>query len=183
VSEDVRLVRAQVERCRSILQRMCADAGEVMGEAFVSATVSELVARALAGLEALPAIRAQVAPAVGDLTLSVPPRALGQALQGVLKNAQDATPADGDVSFCVSRVGDQVEFVVQDRGAGMRPEVLARLGEPFFTTKPAGKGMGLGLFLARAVVERLGGVVAFDTAQSQGTTARIAVPMRANRGA
>ncbi len=178
VADDVRLVRAEVERCRAILQRLCVDAGEVMGEAFVAVPVGELVARALAGLEPRPAIRADIAVDVRALALSVPPRAIEQALHGVLKNAQDASPDGATVSFNVARVDGRIEFTVRDEGAGMSPEVLARAGEPFFTTKPAGRGMGLGLFLARTVVERLGGALTFDSAPARGTTARIAVPAR-----
>jgi two-component system sensor histidine kinase RegB len=179
VADDVRLVRDEVERCRAILQRMCVDAGQVMGEAFVSVRVDELVGRALAGLDPRPEIRAALEPGVRDLALDVPPRAVEQALQGVLRNAQDASPGDRPVTFAVARVGDRVEFTVRDEGAGMTPEVLARVGEPFFTTKPAGRGMGLGVFLARTVVERLGGDVALESAHRGGTTARIAVPLRA----
>jgi two-component system sensor histidine kinase RegB len=176
VAEDVALVRGEVERCRAILQRMSADAGEVTGEGFAPIAVGELVTRALEGLDRRPEIRAAVDVGVRDLALSVPPRALGQALHGVLKNAQDASPPDATVSLAVACVGDRVEFTVRDQGAGMPPDVLARVGEPFFTTKPTGKGMGLGVFLARTVVERLGGAVTFDSAERGGTTARIAVP-------
>jgi two-component system sensor histidine kinase RegB len=179
IADDVRLVRAEVERCRAILQRLCVDAGDVMGEAFASVPVDELVRRALDGLAPRPEIRAELGPGVRGLALEVPPRAVEQALHGVLKNAQDATPEGQAVRFDVARVGDRVEFTVRDRGAGMPPEVLARVGEPFFTTKPAGRGMGLGLFLARSVVERLGGAVSLDSALREGTTARIAVPLRA----
>jgi len=178
VADDVRLVRGEVARCRAILQRLCVDAGEVMGEAFVAVPVGELVGRALAGLEPRPAIRADVGADVRALALSVPPRAIEQALHGVLKNAQDASPDGATVSFDVARVDGRIEFTVRDEGAGMSPEVLARAGEPFFTTKPAGRGMGLGLFLARTVVERLGGALTFDSAPARGTTARIAVPAR-----
>jgi two-component system sensor histidine kinase RegB len=177
IAEDVHLVRAEVERCRAILQRLSADAGEVMGEAFVSVPVDELVRRALARLEPRPEVRADVDPGVRGLALQIPPRAVEQALHGVLRNAQDASPADTPVAFAVARVGDLVEFTVRDRGAGMPADVLARVGEPFFTTKPAGRGMGLGVFLARAVVERLGGAVTLDSAPRVGTTARISVPL------
>jgi two-component system sensor histidine kinase RegB len=177
-ADDVRLVRAEVERCRAILQRLCVDAGEVMGEAFVAVPVDALVRRALAGLEARPEIRADLGAELRDLELDVPPRAIEQALQGILKNAQDASPLDRPVTFAVARLGDGIEFTVRDQGPGMSPEILARVGEPFFTTKPAGQGMGLGLFLARTVVERLGGVVTLDSVLHRGTTARIALPQR-----
>ncbi|HVU51122.1 MAG TPA: ATP-binding protein [Polyangia bacterium] len=183
IADDVRLVRAEVERCRAILARLSTDAGEVMGEAFVSVPVDDLVRRALAGLEPRPEVRADVDPAARGLALRIPPRAVQQALHGVLKNAQDASPADAPVTFGVARVGDLIEFTVRDRGAGMPPDVLARVGEPFFTTKPAGRGMGLGVFLARAVVERLGGAVTLDSVPREGTTARIAVPLGARPAA
>jgi two-component system sensor histidine kinase RegB len=180
VAEDVRLVRAEVERCRAILQRLSVDAGDVMGEAFASVSVPELVASALAGfdVDARPAIRAELEPAVRELRVEVPPRAVTQALQGVLKNARDASPPDAAVTVTVARVGDRVEFTIRDEGAGMSPEILARVGEPFFTTKPTGRGMGLGVFLARSVLERLGGAVTLDSAERRGTTARLAVPLR-----
>jgi two-component system sensor histidine kinase RegB len=182
-ADDVRLVRAEVERCRAILQRLCVDAGEVMGEALVTVAVEQLVARALVGLEPRPEIRADLGADMRGLTLDVPPRAIEQALQGVLKNAQDASPPGQHVTFAVTHIGDRVEFTVRDQGPGMSPEILARVGEPFFTTKPAGQGMGLGLFLARTVVERLGGAVTLDSTLHRGTTARIAVPLRARPAA
>ena len=59
--------------------------------------------------------------------------------------------------------------------------MLARVGEPFFTTKPAGKGMGLGVFLARAVVERLGGAVTITSAPGTGTSVVFALPLGRRR--
>ena len=54
----------------------------------------------------------------------------------------------------------------------MSEEVLARVGEPFFTTKPTGRGMGLGVFLARAVLERLDGELHIASQAGRGTSAR-----------
>jgi two-component system sensor histidine kinase RegB len=150
-----------------------------MGEAFVSTRAHELVERAIAGLEAQPAIRVEIGAEVRELALEVPPRAVLQALQGILKNAQDASVEHGTVTLTVSRVGERIEFAVRDKGAGMPSEILERVGEPFYTTKAPGKGMGLGLFLARTVVERLGGVVTLDSVIGVGTTARLAVPFNA----
>jgi len=58
----------------------------------------------------------------------------------------------------------------------MSNEQLKRVSEPFFTTKPPGKGMGLGVFLARNVVGRLGGTIEFETRPEKGTTVRLLLP-------
>jgi two-component system, sensor histidine kinase RegB len=58
----------------------------------------------------------------------------------------------------------------------MPKEILDRIGEPFYTTKPPGRGMGLGLFLARAVVEAVGGSLQIDSTAGAGTEVRVALP-------
>ena len=59
----------------------------------------------------------------------------------------------------------------------MAPAVLERVSEPFFTTKPPGKGMGLGVFLAKNVVKRLGGTVDHRSVEEEGTTVTILLPV------
>ena len=66
--------------------------------------------------------------------------------------------------------GSTLTITVRDRGCGMTADVLARAGEPFFTTKPPGQGLGLGLFLARSLAEQLGGRFSIDSSPSRGTT-------------
>ncbi|HMV67337.1 MAG TPA: ATP-binding protein, partial [Myxococcota bacterium] len=65
-----------------------------------------------------------------------------------------------------------------DDGSGMDPEVARRVGEPFFTTQAPGEGMGLGVFLARTVVERAGGRLELRSAPGVGTTARVELPLK-----
>ena len=65
-----------------------------------------------------------------------------------------------------------VEFA--DEGAGMSSEHLPRVGEPFFTTKPG--GTGLGVAIAQRIVERHGGTLAFESAPGRGTVARVSLP-------
>jgi two-component system sensor histidine kinase RegB len=59
----------------------------------------------------------------------------------------------------------------------MSPEVLERAGEPFFTTRPPGRGTGLGLFVVRLHAERLGGKLELESAPDRGTTALAAWPV------
>lgn len=58
----------------------------------------------------------------------------------------------------------------------MRPEELARAGEPFFTTKPAGSGTGLGVFVTRSSIEQLGGELTLSSRLGYGTSATITLP-------
>jgi two-component system sensor histidine kinase RegB len=84
--------------------------------------------------------------------------------------------ASGLVFVSARAAGDEVRFEVRDEGAGMTPDVLARAGEPFFSTRAPGAGMGLGLYLARAIVEHLGGRLALDSAEGRGTRVAIELP-------
>lgn len=173
--EDVRLIRAQVERCRAILDQMAADAGESAGEAIAPATVQALVHAAVRDLPREPEVDARLEAEVGRCEVLVPVRALAQALRAVIKNAQEAS-SDAPVVLEAERAGDEVRLRVTDRGPGMPAAVLARVGEPFYTTKPPGQGMGLGIFLARTVVERLGGRLTITSASGRGTVVTIALP-------
>ncbi|PPQ25898.1 ATP-binding protein [Rhodopila globiformis] len=69
-------------------------------------------------------------------------------------------------------------FAVQDAGTGMDAEMVARATEPFFTTKPAGKGTGLGLALAHRFARQSGGALAIDSRPGEGTTVRLYLPAR-----
>jgi two-component system sensor histidine kinase RegB len=176
--EDARLVRAQVDRCRAIIERMRADAGETAGEGFTSVPVAALVERAVeAASDARVGVRPEIAAAVADRLLTVPPRAVGQALSALIENAQQASPPGDDVVVRVAPAGGHIRFEIRDRGSGMPADVVARVGEPFFTTKPAGKGMGLGVFLARAVADRLGGALTITSAPGAGTSVVFALPL------
>jgi two-component system, sensor histidine kinase RegB len=170
---DVRLIREQVSRCRDILQQMAADAGQGLGEISTRVAVEEVVRVATNGALAAERIVVSITERARGRSLQVPPRALAQALRGVLKNAVQASPADRPVYLHVDRDADVWQIEVRDRGTGMPSAILQRAGEPFFTTKSPGQGMGLGLFLTRAVLARLGGRLDIESRPGHGTTARL----------
>ena len=101
---------------------------------------------------------------------------MGQALSSLLKNALDASPVDAAVRVEVRHVGARVEFVVEDRGVGLDPAARSHAGEPFFTTKPPGQGMGLGLFLVRLLAQRLDGEFRLESLPQGGTRALLSLP-------
>ena len=173
--EDLRLVRGQVDRCRAILERMSTDAGETIGEGPVATPLGALIDGALADLPPVNPVQRSGDAGAAAFRVRVPPRAFGQALRGLVKNAQEASPPGVPVLVEVRDDGGAVAVHVTDRGPGIPAAVLERVGEPFFTTKPTGRGMGLGVFLARTTLERLGGNVRI-TSSAAGTHALIVLP-------
>lgn len=155
--EDAALIAAQIDRCRAVLEDLAADAGSAGGEAFVPCSPAQLVQEVLAHLGSSLRERVEVRCSGDSAAISLPARLLGRALRGLVKNGLDASGPGGRVRLLVSREPDRLLIHVQDEGEGLRPEVLRRAGEPFFTTKPPGQGTGLGLFFARSVVRSLGG--------------------------
>ena len=84
---------------------------------------------------------------------------------------------EGDAAAAISAApGRYVVLRVSDTGVGMDAETQRRIFEPFFTTKGPGKGTGLGLYLARNVVEREGGEMVIDSTEGRGTTVTLRVP-------
>ena len=176
---DARLIREQVERCRQVLVSLAADAGESAGEAIRAAQVDEVLAAAIAGFAPRGGIAVVIDEAARARPLYIPPRAVAQALRGVIQNARQASRDDGAVAVSVRVAGECWRIEVRDHGRGMTPDVLARAGEPFFTTKPSAgphHGMGLGLFLTRTVLERVGGRLELASEPGQGTIATLVLP-------
>ena len=111
---------------------------------------------------------------------------LENALLNLALNARDSMPEGGRLTLSTSRVsvqtaadlgaGDYVQLMVTDTGAGMPPEVLARATEPFFSTKPTGKGTGLGLAQVYGIARQSGGALRIESMPGHGTTVRILLP-------
>ncbi len=103
--------------------------------------------------------------------------ALNHALMNICINAVDAMRGGGALTIRTrSRDNDLVEISVQDTGTGMTPEVQARAVEPFFTTKPVGKGTGLGLAMVYGTVKAHGGTLTIDSEPDVGTEVTLVFP-------
>ncbi|MBL0219471.1 MAG: HAMP domain-containing histidine kinase [Myxococcales bacterium] len=175
LAADARLIREQVGRCRAILEQMAQGAGTV-GETVAPVTVSELLEESQVGIRPTPTVHVDMPTDLGKSPLRIPPRAVSQALRSLITNAQDASPPNSSVVVVVRRDGASLSISIRDRGRGIPADVQARIGEPFFTTKAPGRGMGLGLFLARAVIEGVGGTLQIDSIAGEGTEVRARFP-------
>jgi PAS domain S-box-containing protein len=105
------------------------------------------------------------------------PAALGHALMNLFVNAVDAMPEGGELRITTRLLpGDQLQLSVRDTGHGMSPEVLKKAVEPFFTTKPMGKGTGLGLAMVFGTVKTHKGTLDLRSAPGEGTEAVLTFP-------
>ena len=174
--EDVRLIREQVARCRDILARMASDAGASQGESLVMLAPAALVEQALEALPGRERVLIEVDPRAREERELVSAHSFSQVIRGVVKNALQASASGAPVRLGLVREPHMWRLTVEDSGTGMAPEVLARAGEPFFTTKAPGEGMGLGLFLTRALLEQLGGQLVLDSTPGKGTRVTLTWP-------
>ena len=107
---------------------------------------------------------------------------LRQVFLNLLSNASDAMPHGGTLTLrarCGSLEGSRPAVVIEwvDTGVGIPPEHLARVTEPFFTTKAEGKGTGLGLAICRRVIQEHRGTLRIESTLGRGTTVHIALPV------
>jgi two-component system sensor histidine kinase RegB len=177
----VRLIREEVDRCRRILDDMAARVSEPAGEMALATTVVAIAQAAVAALG--PDDRGRVDVDVpDDLPVAWPSGVVIRMLVNLVRNGLQAS---GDTSRVQIRArplaDDSVSLQVVDTGSGMSPTVRTRVGEPFFTTKPAGSGMGLGLFVTRTAIDQLGGSLAIESQEGRGTTVTITLPRQLAR--
>ena len=142
----------------------------------------DLLARSLG-----PGIEIEIAAAPGLPPALVDANQLEMAVLNLAVNARDAMDGAGRLRIELDDVdgtgalglkpGRYVRLGVQDDGAGMDAETLARAREPFFTTKGVGKGTGLGLSMVHGLAEQSGGVFVLESALGSGTAARIILPV------
>lgn len=110
------------------------------------------------------------------------PSQLDSALLNLVLNARDAMPNGGQIRLSAEEVvseqgGASILFTVSDTGHGMSSETLALAVEPFFTTKQAGRGSGLGLSMVYGFVEQSGGHLDIDSRLGYGTRVRLSLPV------
>lgn len=179
VRNDLQLIDSQVRHCRLILSRMRSAAGDHAGDSWDRTTVGALVDAVLEGIREPHRVEiSESIDAIEDLPLWLPREAVAQAIRNLVHNGLDASPPESSVTIEALPVEDprQLRLKIRDVGGGMSDQVRSRIGEPFFTTKEPGRGMGLGLFLTRNVINRLGGSLEFDTLPGRGTDATVTLP-------
>ena len=181
-AEAIGTIKQELMRCKHILSQMSSP---------------ELRVRSLAATaEPWPLARlaTELRGLTGDLKLTVgldaavqtgatttqPEEVLGQILRAVVSNAADACrsrPGSRGIEVRIVAAEGQGQISVVDDGIGMAPQAVAAAFDPFFSTKAEGKGMGLGLYLARAHLRALGGGIELESRLGHGTTVQVRFPL------
>jgi two-component system sensor histidine kinase HydH len=112
--------------------------------------------------------------ASGPGSARVDPAQLRQALDNLIRNAVDATPAGGRVSLAARREGAGHAIEVRDTGAGIAPDELPRIFDLYYTTKPDGTGVGLAV--TQQIVTAHGGTIEVDSRPGAGTAMTVHLP-------
>jgi signal transduction histidine kinase len=178
VDSCVATILSQVSLLRSIASEFSSFASSPVAR-FAPTRLDEVVDEVLApyqtGLPANVELKIEHAPGVPELFLDR--GLLARALVNVIENALHAMRGGGSLMVRCAPHDGGARIAVSDTGAGMEPEALERLFEPYFSTKAT--GTGLGLTIAKRNVELNGGVIAVASEKGRGTTVTITLPARA----
>jgi two-component system sensor histidine kinase RegB len=181
LAEDVDLIISQSARCRDILAKL-RNLGARESDPFAAVPLSELVAEVTRPYEG----RGKAIALVTTATAGPEPvvqRGVGllYGLGNLVENAADF--ARGRVTIAAGWDRTRVNLAIVDDGPGFPPELIARLGEPYLTTRAGTMlegggpgGLGLGIFIAKTLLERTGARLAFDNAPDRGARIRIVWP-------
>ncbi|HZH50711.1 MAG TPA: ActS/PrrB/RegB family redox-sensitive histidine kinase [Microvirga sp.] len=194
VAEDLKLLREQVERCRTILTKLTS-MGQEQGGFLETVSLSHLVEEIVGPQRALGLDVEVIARGEGPEPMVQKNPGVIYGLSNILDNAADFAASKVTVEACWSP--REVFIEIRDDGPGYAPDILLRVGEPYVTTRSAaqraetdeedgGSGLGLGLFIAKTLIERSGAQLTLTNAAppASGAIARIVWPRHAfDRGA
>jgi two-component system, NtrC family, sensor kinase len=172
---------AQIEQSAQICQRIF-DGMLQLARSQSRPSGSASVARALEGTlsilgtrmkRAAVTLEKKVADELPEVATSL--GGLEQVFLNLFTNALDAMPAGGRIKVHARQAGPRVEVRIADTGAGIPPEELKRIHEPFYTTKP--EGFGLGLAICRSILWESNGEMTVDSQPGRGTTVVVSLPV------
>jgi two-component system sensor histidine kinase RegB len=178
LQERLGLLREQVSRCKHTLAMLSLSAGQSQAASGHRLPVDEYLRDVLERWRNLrPATRVQ-ADLAGDLPapVIVAEQTLSQAIISILNNAADASPER--IEFKARWDWERLTLEVCDYGTGLAPAALSAAGKRVFSTKPPGEGLGLGLYLAYSVVDRLGGEMLLFNREEGGACTWLTLPLK-----
>jgi two-component system NtrC family sensor kinase len=179
----VQRIGEQTSRCRNITRRILGFA-RYSAPSKTSFDINELLKETITFLDTElrhEQIVVEFAPQEDHLIIHSDPKMLEQVFVNLITNAIHAVKVKasgtGRIELRVKQAGPRAEIVVSDNGIGIRPEDSEKIFNLFYTTKPPGKGTGLGLPICRQIIMELGGEFGFESRTGEGTTFTIRMPL------
>jgi len=177
IGQQLALLKAQVSRCKTALANLSASAGQGQAESGSGMPLDDYLQQILSQWQLMrPAARIQVqmeGERPGPLVIAE--QTLTQAIISILNNAADASPLQ--VEMTARWDAAQLLLEVCDRGEGMTPAVSAAVGKTVFSTKARNQGLGLGLYLAYAVISRFEGDIRLFNREGGGACTQLRLPL------
>ena len=199
---DLELVLQEAHRARGVVRRLL-DFSRPVEDQRTRSDVNDLIEQVLPLFQHLARTsKINLTTRLGsDLPwISIDPNQIKQVLINLIHNAIQAMPDGGELAVCSARerrqvpdrpmlsaaddthaAGDWVSIQITDTGVGIAPDILERIFEPFFSTRPAGQGTGLGLSVSYGIVASHGGWIEVDSHSGQGSTFHIFLPVPTER--
>ncbi len=181
-SDYLDVIEKNLRRCYELAQMWQQSGASDLGQ-FKPLPVSQLIDDIVMSVEPLvSAVDVEIEYQVDDAGVVVngSRTQLVRAIHNIVSNAIDAVQrGHGNILLACRRKDSFVELRISDNGTGMSAEVLARFFEPYFTTKPKGKGTGLGTVIAKRIVEEHQGLIDVESTPGDGTVVSILLPIMA----
>jgi len=166
-----------LNRVRNIVQDL-KDFSSVDSEAYEMADLNKCLESTLNIIWNEIKYRCEIVKHYGDIPeISCMPAQLNQVFMNLLLNAAQAIKAKGTITISTGTSNDQVWVAINDNGSGISPEHINHLFEPFFTTRPVGEGIGLGLSVSQKIIQNHHGKIEVDSTVDQGTTFKVILPI------
>jgi two-component system, sensor histidine kinase RegB len=178
LTQKLHLLRDEINRCKAILAQMASQAGQAKAEEGHLVTLDRYLEELLVEWRKLrPETLVKIRPVGPEPALHIiADRTLTQAIINVLNNAADA--AAKGVEIDAKWEHNELTIEIRDDGPGLPASIRHHIGKPFFTTKPAGAGMGLGLYLTQRTLDSLGGRLELsESISTRGVCAKITLPL------
>jgi len=184
ITSSVNQIKVQIDRCARITHSILSF-GRAGNAELQNIDLAKFIPEVLTMIQKkfqLNNISLQQNISASRMIVHVDPSRLQQVLLNLLNNAMHAIAEVSDgrsgeiVLSCSPEGTDQVRIAISDNGAGISPEHHQLIFTPFFTTKPAGSGTGLGLSLCHGIVESMKGVLDFTSVKGQGSTFFLLLP-------
>ncbi len=175
--DNLRILREQIDRCKSILSTLSVSAGASRAEGGGRLPLENYLEEILQNWQTTRlgvSVRHRFEGPRPSPEI-VAEQVLSQAIVNILNNAADVSPENIEITGLWDE--HELELKICDRGAGLAPDAVHAAGQPFFTTKAPGQGLGLGLFLAHATLRRFGGKVQLYNREGGGVCTQLTLPL------